>query len=134
LICSFMTLEHVSDPGVLVGDAHTLLESGGMVAVVVHDWRAPLNRLLGLKSPIIDVEHLQLFSPSSLRRLLESRGFRDVEVRSITNSYALRYWVRLTPLPVGLKNTIIRLLECLRIADLHLPFRVGNMLGTGFKA
>lgn len=134
LICSFMTLEHVSDPGVLVADAHTLLESGGMVAVVVHDWRAPLNRLLGLKSPIIDVEHLQLFSPESLRRLLESRGYRDVQVKSITNSYALRYWVRLTPLPVRLKNLIIRTLECLRIADVHLPFRVGNMLGTGFKA
>lgn len=133
LICSFMTLEHISEPGDFIRDTHTLLESGGMVAVIVHNWRAPLNRLLGLKSPIIDVEHLQLFSEQALQRLLQEHGFTHIKVLGITNRYPLRYWLRLTPLPSKMKAALTSLLEFLRIADIHMPMRVGNMLGIGIK-
>ena len=71
LICSFMTLEHISDPKVFTTSAFKALRAGGMIAIIVHNWRAPLNRLLGLRSPIIDIEHLQLFSPSSINLLLK---------------------------------------------------------------
>ena len=133
LICSFMTMEHVADPGQFVKVVYDLLEPGGMIAIVVHNWRAPLNRLLGLKSPIIDVEHLQLFSPQSAQTLLTKAGFSSVDVRSIKNSYPLRYWVRLTPLPNGVKNGIIKTLERTGFADSYVTFPVGNMLAVGFK-
>ena len=132
LLCSFMTLEHVRDPGEFLANAFELLEPGGMVAVVVHNWRAPLNRLLGLRSPIIDVEHLQLFSPRSVRALLERTGFASVSQRDITNSYPLRYWLRLAPMPAGAKRWIIRLLERAGgLADASVPLRVGNRLAVG---
>jgi 2-polyprenyl-3-methyl-5-hydroxy-6-metoxy-1,4-benzoquinol methylase len=90
LLCSFMTLEHLADPGGFVSAAYELLEPGGMFAVVVHNWRAPLNRLLGLHSPIIDVEHLQLFSPQSIRTLMTQVGFVSINLQSISNTYPLR--------------------------------------------
>lgn len=134
LLCSFMTLEHVRDPDQLLANAFELLEPGGMVAVVVHNWRAPLNRLLGLRSPIIDVEHLQLFSPRSVCELLERTGFTSISQRDITNSYPLRYWLRLTPLPAAVKNWIIRMLERAGgLAGAHIPLRVGNLLAVGIK-
>lgn len=133
LICSFMTLEHLPDPGAFVATAHRLLEARGALAVVVHDWRAPLNRLLGLKSPIIDVEHLQLFSPRALRTLLERAGFDAIELRPIRNAYPLRYWVRLTPLPSALKRLALGLLNALGLADRSLALNVGNMLAVGIK-
>ncbi|WP_084461031.1 class I SAM-dependent methyltransferase [Curvibacter gracilis] len=134
LICSFMTLEHLPDPGEFVTTAHSLLERDGAIAVVVHNWRAPLNRLLGLRSPIIDVEHLQLFSPQSLRELLERAGFEEVALRAIRNTYPLRYWLRLTPLPKTLKIPLLGLLERLGLADRYLSFNVGNMLAVGIKS
>jgi SAM-dependent methyltransferase len=133
LVCSFMTLEHISDPGSFVQNVFDVLEPGGMIAVVVHDWRAPLNRLLGLRSPIIDVEHLQLFSPRSLQRLLAGAGFGDIDQRAISNTYPLRYWLRLTPLPAGLKSSVAALVERSHLADLPLPMRVGNRLAVGYK-
>lgn len=133
LICSFMTLEHISDPSELANTAFEVLEKNGMLAVVVHNWRAPLNRALGLRSPIIDVEHLQLFSEKSLRVLLSKAGFENIKVNTISNSYPLRYWLRLTPLPQRLKKTITRALEFIKIADLKIPIRVGNMIAVGVK-
>jgi SAM-dependent methyltransferase len=133
LVCSFMTLEHVADPFDFVSTAWQLLEPGGMLAVVVHNWRAPLNRLLGLRSPIIDVEHLQLFSPESLRTLLARAGFVSIALQSISNAYPMRYWVRLTPLPPGVKRGVTHGLHAVGLADVHVPLRVGNMLAVGFK-
>lgn len=133
LICSFMTLEHLPDPGDFVATAHSLLEPGGAIAVVVHNWRAPLNRLLGLRSPIIDVEHLQLFSPRALRELLHRRGFEQIAISPIRNAYPLRYWVRLTPLPASAKHLILSLLERFGLADHNFAMNVGNMLAVGIK-
>lgn len=133
LICSFMTLEHLPDPGTFVTTSHSLLEPGGAIAVVVHNWRAPLNRLLGLRSPIIDVEHLQLFSPQALRDLLERAGFQNVVLHPIRNSYPLRYWLRLTPLPGTVKNLVLRLVERLGLADRQFALSVGNMLAVATK-
>jgi SAM-dependent methyltransferase len=133
LLCSFMTLEHLADPGGFVGAAYEILEPGGMLAVVVHNWCALLNRLLGLRSPIIDMEHLQLFSPQSVRTLLARAGFVSIDQQAISNAYPLRYWLRLTPLPAGIKTRIAVFLDQIGLSDTQIPLRVGNMLAVGYK-
>lgn len=133
LLCSFMTLEHLADPYGFLCVAHELLEPGGMLAVIVHNWRAPLNRLLGLRSPVIDVEHLQLFSPKSIHTLLARTGFVAIDLKSIANAYPLRYWLRLTPFPEKVKSLIAGTLECFGLLDARLSLRVGNMLAIGMR-
>lgn len=133
LICCFMTLEHVADPGGLARAAFNLLSPGGAFVVVTHDYRALLNRLLGRRSPIIDIEHLQLFSEASAAYLYRASGFTDIEVHPFPNSYALRYWLRLTPLPSGAKQPILGFLEHSGLARLKLAFNVGNFLTVGYK-
>ena len=108
LICCFMTLEHVRDPQEIVSAASRLLRPGGAIALVTHDYRASVNRLLGKRSPIIDIEHMQLFSPQSIRYLLERNGFESIAVNSFENRYALRYWMRLLPLGAGFKESLIK--------------------------
>lgn len=133
LLCSFMTLEHLADPGEFIHTAYDLIEPGGMLAIVVHNWRAHINRLLGLRSPIIDVEHLQLFSPRSLHTLLEKQGFMAIKLQSISNTYPLRYWLRLTPLPIGLKNILADALSRIGLSDFQISLPVGNILAVGIK-
>jgi SAM-dependent methyltransferase len=133
LLCSFMTLEHMGDPREFVSSAYELLEPGGVLAVVVHNRRAPLNRLLGLRSPIIDVEHLQLFSPQSVRTLLERAGFVSIDLQSIRNTYPLRYWLCLTPLPAIVRTGIAGILDRIGLSDTQFSLRVGNMLAVGTK-
>ena len=99
LICCFQTLEHVSAPKELTESCRRLLRSGGVLAFVTHDYMAPINRLLGRRSPIIDIEHLQLFCRSSLETLLTNAGFIIEKLSPVVNRYPLRYWLRLSPLP-----------------------------------
>ncbi len=131
LICSFMTLEHMDDPGSFVTTAYNLIEPGGMIALVVHNWQGLLNRTLGLRSPIIDVEHLQLFNPSSVTALLKKVGFEDIKVKPICNRYPFRYWLRLTPLPTTVKNRIASTFDYFGLSDTQISLCVGNILAVG---
>lgn len=130
LVTCFQTIEHVPDPAGLVADAARLLKPGGLLALVCHDRRAPVNRLLGLRSPILDVEHQQLFSPSSITRLLQGAGLVDIGYRTIRNRYPLRYWVRLLPLPPRAADLADRLLRRAS-GDRPVSLPVGNLLAFG---
>lgn len=133
LVCCFMTLEHVRDPRVIAEAALRLLRPGGVFVAVTHDYRSPVNRLLGKRSPIIDIEHMQLFSAPSVRQLLEGSGYEKVTVNAFVNRYRLAYWFRLAPLPAGFKSGITRILRMLGIDRIRLGMNVGNLFVAGFK-
>jgi SAM-dependent methyltransferase len=133
LICCFQTIEHLSDPLGFVKQAYELLEPNGIIAIVAHNYAAPLNRVLGKRSPIIDIEHLQLFNPESLEFLLKRCGFVVQSSGSIKNTYPLGYWTQLLPLPQVGRTTISRLLQLSRLTDIPIPINVGNMLVVGIK-
>lgn len=133
LITCFQTIEHVPDPAVLVRDAVKLLKPGGVLALVCHNRRSPVNRALGLRSPIVDVEHQQLFSPKSVHQLLNAAGLDNVSHGAIANTYPLRYWARLLPVPRRAGDLLEIGLRRMRIADRAIVLRVGNMLATGTR-
>lgn len=133
LIGCFQTLEHVRDPLQIARDIHGLLRPGGVVVFIAHNYRGLLNSLLGRRSPIMDIEHLQLFSPRSVRRLLENAGFTDVVVRSFWNRYPLRYWLRLLPVSAGLKKRLVGFLETVGLGGMAVSANVGNMLAIGYR-
>ena len=133
LICCFQTLEHVSDPRALVQSCARLLRPGGALALVTHDYQAPLNRVLGRRSPIIDIEHLQLFCRASLDRLLHDAGLPPWDMTALVNRYPLRYWLRLMPLPGGLKRGFAGLLGRIGLDQVRLGANVGNLLAIGRK-
>lgn len=133
LVTCFQTIEHVPDPAELVRDAAALLKPGGILALVCHDRRAPVNRALGLRSPIVDIEHMQLFSPRSVEELLRRAGLVGVGNRPIRNRYPVRYWARLTPLPQRLAGVVNGALERTGIAGRPLTLPVGNLLAWGVR-
>jgi SAM-dependent methyltransferase len=133
LICCFMTMEHVRDPNIIAHSALRLLRPGGAFVTVTHDYRSPVNRLLGKRSPIIDIEHMQLFSDRSIRNLFESAGYFDVTVNAFVNTYSLRYWMRLAPLPRGIKSAMSRLMASMGADKIKLGMNVGNLIAAGFK-
>jgi SAM-dependent methyltransferase len=131
LVTCFQTIEHVPDPAELVRDATALVKPGGLVVLVCHDRRAPVNRALGLRSPIVDIEHMQLFSRRSVLELLRRAGLEEVACRPIRNRYPMRYWSRLLPLPERPREVLDQALERSGLARRALTVPVGNLLAWG---
>jgi SAM-dependent methyltransferase len=133
LVCCFMTLEHVREPRAIADAAMRLLRPGGAFVAVTHDYRSPVNRLLGKRSPIIDIEHMQLFSAASVRRLFEGAGYERITVNAFVNRYRTSYWLRLAPLPATLKAGLARTLSSTGMDRLRIGVNVGNLFAAGFK-
>ena len=133
LACSFMTLEHVSDPKILVESIYKTLVDNGKAVFVVHNENGILNRVLGSKSPIIDIEHLQLFNPKAMICLLESVGYHNVKVEKINNAYPISYWIKLLPIGSGFKKKLHDFFKLIRLSDVVLSIPVGNIIVSAEK-
>jgi len=133
LVTCFQTIEHVPNPRDLCHEAVRLLKPGGALCLVGHNRRAMSNRLMGRRSPIFDIEHLQLFSPTSFRRLLEDAGLVDIVVRPIYNKYPVAYWTKLLPFPKMLKQLLLGGLNVTRIGLFPVTIPAGNIVAFGFR-
>lgn len=132
LVSCLQTIEHVPDPLDLCSSAATALQPGGALLIVCHNRRAISARLLKRRSPIFDVEHLQLFSPTGIRRLLSRAGFERVEVRNLINRYPLGYWLRLAPGTDRMKRAIRTALVRTALDDVLLSLPAGNLVAIGY--
>lgn len=133
LICCFMTMEHVRDPKIIANAAFRLLRPGGAFITVTHNYHGLVNRLLGKRSPIIDLEHMQLFSDRSIRHLFNATGFQDIQVKAFSNRYPVSYWTRLSPLPGKIKKAVLRFLASTGAGRVKLSVNVGNSMTVGSK-
>lgn len=127
LVCSFQTLDHLNDPLAVVREVHKILKPTGLAYFITHNVDALQARLLGEKSPIIDVEHIYLFNRQTLRLLLERAGFQVLTVSSVINSYPLDYWLRMFPLPAWTKSVLRKTTVALGLGTMPLPLRAGNV-------
>lgn len=133
LITCFQTLEHVYEPQALCQGVFDLLHPGGAVLLVCHDRRALSARLMGTRSPIFDIEHLQLFSRDSLGYALRQAGYAGVTTHAVVNRYPLSYWVKLFPLPARAKTTALETLKRSGLGKVSLRLSAGNFAAIGYK-
>jgi len=133
LICCFQTLEHVLEPKLLVNAAYQLLVPGGVLALVTHDYKAWINRMLGRRSPIIDIEHTQIFCKESLQYLLSHAGYNAIRISGINNRYPIRYWAKLLPIPRSAKGIACKALDITGVGDVIFGLDVGNILSVARK-
>lgn len=108
LIACFQTIEHVIDPNKWLKRFSDLLSDEGLVVLTCHNNRSLVNKILGKKSPIFDIEHLQVFTKSGIKSLFERNNFEILEIYSYKNNYPLSYWVRISPIPNFIKNFILK--------------------------
>lgn len=133
LICCFMTMEHVRDPMTTALAAKRLLRPGGAFVTVTHDYRSLVNKILGKRSPIIDIEHMQLFSRNSISELFNRSAFIEVSANPFINRYSIGYWLRLAPLPQQVKRVLRWTLTHIFSDKLKIGLNVGNTIASGFR-
>ncbi len=103
-------IEHVPDPRDFLRRIHDLLCPGGVVVIVTPDRSGVQARLFGSRWRSAIADHLNLFSSSQLRRLLQETGFEVLRKRS---------WGGLTAgaAPRLIKRPADRLAKLLNVGD-----------------
>ena len=71
--------------------------------MLCHDRFALSNQILGQKSPICDIKHLQLFTANGLQILFINLLLKIVLAKHIIFVDRLGYWLRLAPMPKTIK-------------------------------
>ena len=132
IVTCFQTIEHVNDLNGLVVKSKELLLDQGHLVFVCHDRLSLVNRILGERSPIFDIEHLQILNKKGVQLLMQMNGFVDVAVNSISNKYPISYWLLLAPIPKFLK-TFIDGKRNKWYLSWGIKIRVGNLLAVGTK-
>lgn len=126
-VCLFQVLDHISDPIELLQECLSVLRPGGHILALNHNVSAWSARLLGERSPIVDIEHTYLYSPATMRTLFAKVGFTDPQVHSVRNTYSLAYLAQLVPLPAGVKSWALSRLRGSRVGRIEVTVPLGNL-------
>ncbi len=132
-VCLFQVFDHLPEPGPFLDDVRAVMSAGGVLLCFNHNISAVSSRVLGEKSPIVDIEHCYLYSPATMKLILEKHGFDVVEVGAATNSLSLRHFLHLLPTPKLIKRTLLTTADRTRAGRLHLRLPLGNLYAIGVK-
>ena len=86
-------LEHLTDPAGALDRIAGLLAPGGVVVLVLPDAGSRLARAMGARWWSVIPTHVQYFTRTSVRRLLERRGFALAHVSTAPKAFTVRYYL-----------------------------------------
>ncbi len=129
----FHTLDHLSDPVTTLNDCLRALEPGGVFVVAIHNERSWSARLMGERSPIIDVEHTHLYTLKSGEALFKKIGFTDVRSGAYNNHYSLAYILHLIPISRTFRKRILESFIGSVLSKIKVVLPLGNMWVAGAK-
>lgn len=126
-VCLFQVLDHISNPTELLEECASVLRPGGHILALNHNVRAWSARLLGERSPIVDIEHTYLYSPETMLGLFAKAGFTEARVHSVRNTYSLAYLAQLLPLPAGPKQRLLTYMRSAALGRSRVTVPLGNL-------
>jgi SAM-dependent methyltransferase len=129
----FHTLDHLQDPIQTLKDCLEALEPGGTFIVAVHNERSWSARLLGERSPIIDVEHTYLYSLKTGIQIFEKAGFKNVRSGAYNNHYSLAYILHLLPISRKFRKLVLESWVGQLLSKIKIVVPLGNMWIAGNK-
>ncbi len=127
VICLFQIFDHIPDPGAFLDECFRVLRPGGVILSINHNVEAVSARLLGKRSPIVDVEHTYLYSPATMSRIFVAHGFQIRHTGLVLNRYTLFYLCRLLPLASSLKRNALAWLQRHALGRWRMSVPLGNL-------
>ena len=129
----FHTLDHLTDPVSTLKTCADALQKGGVFVVAIHNERSWSARLMGERSPIIDVEHTHLYTRKSGEALFKKIGFIDVRSGAYNNHYSLAYILHLIPISRTFRKRVLESSIGTLLSKIKVIVPLGNMWVAGTK-
>lgn len=122
-------LEHTPDPKAEVAETHRLLRDNGLLVVNYPDIGSWIARLMGRSWVFLLDVHLYYFTRSTIRALLEDRGFEVIIIRPHFQRLGLGYVLeRASPYIGAAARILARLARSLGLANRQVPYWMGQTL------
>jgi SAM-dependent methyltransferase len=122
-------IEHVADPRAELQNAYRLLEPGGELYLSTIDVGSRFARGMGRRWPWLMEMHLYYFDRSTITRLLEEVGFRDIVIGDYTHYVSVRYLTGKVEAMAGPLGPVLKRLSRVVPGNLRIPVNLGdNML------
>lgn len=133
VITCFQTLDHLINPDICIKTTYEILKKRGMAYFIVHNTDGLSVKLFGEKSAIFDVEHIYFFNKTTLKRIFYKQGFKKIKVFDIKSRYPLGYWIKMIPIPIFLKKFLLDVLHQIKIENIPVTIKAGNIAIVAFK-
>lgn len=127
VICMFQLLDHIPDPKKLLDECYRVLKPSGLILCINHNVDAISARILGERSPIIDIEHTYLYGRKTLSRLFSGSGFNILGKGYALNVVSPHYLAWLLPLPNTMKSFLLNIMKLAWIRRLRMTLPLGNI-------
>jgi hypothetical protein len=114
-------LDHLLDPLDFLIALSEKLEQNGVLLIVTHNTASLLARVLGRRFPPYGPQHPQLYSPNSIKRLLDRAGFKVEEIADAVNFFPLMHLVRAGLMVFRIPNPLPN------VQGPIIPINLGNM-------
>lgn len=80
VIASFECLEHLADPAKHISGISNILKENGLLIITTPNGRSLEVMELGENSTTLGFNHVHIFNPYSIKKLLEKNGFEVIEI------------------------------------------------------
>ena len=127
----FQTLDHIPDPNKFLKECYKLLKINCRILAFNHNADSFSSKLLGEKSPIIDIEHTFLYGPETIKKIFEKIGFTVDKVYSPKNVLSLKHFFWLLPINKKLKLLILN--SKIKLLNKKINIKLGNICLEGIK-
>lgn len=123
LVVGVHVYDHLLDPIKDLKNIYTRAGLGSHLAIVVHDEKSMLRKILKAKWPPFCLQHPQLYNPKTLEMLLDKSGWVVRRIEKSTNWYHLKYFMSMGFSVLGITDRVSRYLP-----DIEFPIRLGNLI------
>ncbi|EKE14753.1 MAG: methyltransferase type 11 [uncultured bacterium] len=127
----FQTFDHIPEPNKFLKECYHLLKKNGYILSFNHNIDSFSAKLLGEKSPIIDIEHIFLYSPKTIKAIFKKNGFIINKVYFPKNTLSIKHLFWLLPIPKKIKQKIIKSES--ELLDKKINIKIGNICIEGQK-
>ncbi len=127
MITFFQTFDHIAEPDVFLQNCFRVLKNDGFILAINHNAKSFSAKILGEKSPIIDIGHAYLYDLTTMRKIFEKNNFFVHGVFPIKNIVSIERLIQLLPMDSTKTDKIIKLTRLLKINKFSLKLPLGNL-------
>jgi len=128
LVTLWDVIEHLTDPTEVITDIHRLLKPSGLLVVNYPDYASWARRILGYKWPFFLNVHLIYFTPKTITKFLEDRGFEVLEIKPFWQTLQLGYVLKRASSYFRIFGLLEKFIGKLGLYGLPLRYNMGQSL------